>query len=105
MLFYPLLPNHPLNHSHNGINHQHEQTRQSINPRVSPPPSNELTFSVLPRLTFTRFFNNSTLSDVIIKQIYKGETREYFAHKAVLCMNSRYFLRAFTGNFKVGNAN
>jgi hypothetical protein len=56
-------------------------------------------------LTLTRFFNNSTLSDVIIKQIYNGEAREYYAHKAVLCMNSKYFLRAFTGDFKVRKAN
>lgn len=37
----------------------------------------------------------------MIKQIYKGSTREYHAHKAVLCMESKYFLKAFTGNFKV----
>ncbi|KAH7067999.1 BTB/POZ protein, partial [Paraphoma chrysanthemicola] len=44
--------------------------------------------------------NNATLSDVIIKQIYKGKVREYYAHKAILCKESEYFLKAFTGNFK-----
>ncbi|KAF1359837.1 hypothetical protein EJ07DRAFT_42167, partial [Lizonia empirigonia] len=50
-------------------------------------------------------FNSPTLSDVTIKQITKGETREYHAHKAVLCMESRYFLKAFTGNFKEATDN
>lgn len=56
------------------------------------------------QLTLARFFNNPTLSDVVIKQTYNGETREYYAHKAVLCMNSEYFLRAFTGDFMVRDA-
>lgn len=56
------------------------------------------------QLTLTRFFNNPSLSDVVIKQIYNGETREYYAHKAVLCMNSEYFIRAFTGEFMVRDA-
>ncbi|KAB2110314.1 hypothetical protein AG0111_0g1018 [Alternaria gaisen] len=45
-------------------------------------------------------FNNPTLSDVKIKQVYEGKTREYHAHKVVLCLASSYFLNAFTGNFK-----
>ncbi|KAI4938792.1 uncharacterized protein J4E92_000073 [Alternaria infectoria] len=45
-------------------------------------------------------FNNPALSDVKIKQIHEGHTREYYAHKAVLCLESDYFLNAFTGNFK-----
>jgi hypothetical protein len=46
-------------------------------------------------------FNNLKLSDVTIKQIYNGETREYYAHKAVLCMTSECFLGMFMGDFKV----
>ncbi|RYN44530.1 hypothetical protein AA0114_g9949 [Alternaria tenuissima] len=45
-------------------------------------------------------FNNPTLSDVKIKQVYEGKMREYHAHKAVLCLASGYFLNAFTGSFK-----
>jgi hypothetical protein len=41
------------------------------------------------------------LSDVILKQTCNGSTREYFAHKAVLCGQSAYFMKAFCGNFKV----
>ncbi|KAI4624429.1 hypothetical protein J4E83_004103 [Alternaria metachromatica] len=48
-----------------------------------------------------QLFNNPALSDVKIKQIHKGQTREYYAHKAVLCLESKYFLNAFTGHFKV----
>ncbi|KAI4638712.1 hypothetical protein J4E93_009740 [Alternaria ventricosa] len=47
-----------------------------------------------------KLFNNPALSDVKIKQIHEGHTREYYAHKAVLCLESNYFLNAFTGNFK-----
>ena len=46
-------------------------------------------------------FNNPTLSDVKIKQVYEGKMREYHAHKAVLCLESGYFLNAFTGGFRV----
>jgi hypothetical protein len=38
---------------------------------------------------------------VKIKQIYNGETREYYGHKAILCFQSGYFMKAFTGHFKV----
>ena len=55
-----------------------------------------------PRLTLASLFNNPVLSDVTIKQIYKGKVREYHAHKAILCADSSYFLKAFTGNFRVG---
>ncbi|CAN9203102.1 unnamed protein product [Alternaria sp. RS040] len=48
----------------------------------------------------TSLFNNPTLSDVKIRQIYKGKVTEYFAHKAVLCAHSKWFLKAFTGKFK-----
>jgi hypothetical protein len=48
-----------------------------------------------------RLFNNPALSDVTIKQIYVDQVREYHAHKAVLCMESEYFLNMFTGKFKV----
>lgn len=50
-----------------------------------------------------RLFNDPTLSDVKIKQTYRGKTREYFAHKATLCGQSGYFMRAFTGGFKVSS--
>lgn len=52
-------------------------------------------------MILSRLFNNPALSDVKIKQIYNGKTREYFAHKAILCKESEYFMNAFTGNFKV----
>jgi len=34
-----------------------------------------------------RLFNDPKLSDVKIKQIYNGQTREYYAHKAVFCIS------------------
>ncbi|KAF2000823.1 hypothetical protein P154DRAFT_563001 [Amniculicola lignicola CBS 123094] len=45
-------------------------------------------------------FNNPTLSDIKIKQTYNDKTREYHAHKSVLCLHSTYFLKAFTGNYR-----
>jgi hypothetical protein len=47
-------------------------------------------------------FNNAMLSDITIRQIYNGETKDYYAHKAVLCTHSKWFLKAFTGDFKAG---
>ncbi|KAF2799325.1 hypothetical protein K505DRAFT_294799 [Melanomma pulvis-pyrius CBS 109.77] len=47
-----------------------------------------------------QLFNNPTLSDIRIKQICKGKTREYYAHKAILCKESDYFMNAFTGSFQ-----
>jgi hypothetical protein len=52
-------------------------------------------------LTTFRLYNSRVPSDVILKQIFNGQAREYHAHNAVLCMESRCFVRAFTGNFKV----
>jgi len=52
-------------------------------------------------LNLSRLFNDPTLSDVKIKQICKGKTREYFGHKAILCTQSDFFMKAFTGGFKV----
>jgi hypothetical protein len=53
-------------------------------------------------LTTSRLFKNPTLSDVTVKQISTyGTVREYYTHKMVLCMESRFFHRAFRGNFKV----
>jgi hypothetical protein len=52
---------------------------------------------------FRSLFNNTTLSDVTIKQICNGQVREYHAHKAILCMESKYFLNMFTSNFKVSS--
>jgi hypothetical protein len=49
-------------------------------------------------------FNNPVLSDVTIRQIHNGETKDYYAHKAVLCTHSRWFLKALTGDFKAGQA-
>jgi hypothetical protein len=37
-------------------------------------------------------FNNAMLSDITIRQIYNGETKDY----------SKWFLKAFTGDFKAG---
>ncbi|KAF1939412.1 hypothetical protein EJ02DRAFT_457009 [Clathrospora elynae] len=45
-------------------------------------------------------FNNPTLSDVKLKQIYQGKVREYYAHKAILCKESAFFLKAFTGKIR-----
>jgi len=51
------------------------------------------------------FFNNPLFSDVIIKQKYQSEgrtqTREYYAHKAVLCMKSKFFLKQFSETLDV----
>jgi hypothetical protein len=59
-------------------------------------------FSIVTLLTrHSSLFNDPVLSDVKIKQICNGKTREYHAHKAILCAQSSYFLNAFTGNFKV----
>ncbi|KAF1965183.1 hypothetical protein BU23DRAFT_390900, partial [Bimuria novae-zelandiae CBS 107.79] len=44
--------------------------------------------------------NNPTLSDVKIKQHYKGKVWEYHGHKAILARGSQFFSNAFTGNFK-----
>ena len=49
-----------------------------------------------------RLFNNYALSDITLKQINKDTTREYYAHRAILCKESGFFLKAFTGTFKVG---
>ncbi|KAJ4409251.1 hypothetical protein N0V91_002607 [Didymella pomorum] len=50
----------------------------------------------------TELFKNPTLSDVTVKQISTyGTVREYYTHKMVLCMESRFFHRAFRGNFKI----
>lgn len=54
------------------------------------------------QLTLASLFNNPLFSDVKIKQVCDGKVREYFAHKAILCAENRYFLKLFTSNFKVG---
>jgi hypothetical protein len=46
-------------------------------------------------------FNNPLFSDITIKQTWKGASKEYYAHKAILSINSRWFHNAFTGNFAV----
>ncbi|KAF2123119.1 BTB/POZ protein [Lophiotrema nucula] len=55
-------------------------------------------------MSSSSLFNDPTFSDITIHQIYKGETRKYAAHKAILSMRSDYFKRAFTGNFKEATA-
>ncbi|KAG9204252.1 hypothetical protein G6514_001325 [Epicoccum nigrum] len=46
-------------------------------------------------------YNNPLLSDVKIRQISRaGQVREYYAHKAILSGESRYFMAAFTGQFR-----
>ncbi|KAF2123058.1 hypothetical protein BDV96DRAFT_639606 [Lophiotrema nucula] len=50
-------------------------------------------------------YNKQTLSDVKIKQTNYGKTLEYYAHKAVLCGQSEYFMQAFTGSFKEASEN
>ncbi|KAF2123010.1 hypothetical protein BDV96DRAFT_639561 [Lophiotrema nucula] len=45
-------------------------------------------------------FNDSTLSDVKIKQSKGDAVKEYHAHKAILRSQSNYFRKAFTGSFK-----
>ncbi|KAF2686968.1 POZ domain-containing protein [Lentithecium fluviatile CBS 122367] len=45
-------------------------------------------------------FNNPFLSDVTIHQIFNGQSKEYHAHKAVLCAHSEYFMRMFSGSFQ-----
>jgi hypothetical protein len=52
-----------------------------------------------PTLVCSRLYNNPALSNVKIKQIFNGKVREYHAHKAVLCLESEYFLNMFTGAF------
>ncbi|KAF1849528.1 uncharacterized protein K460DRAFT_429052 [Cucurbitaria berberidis CBS 394.84] len=44
-------------------------------------------------------FNDATFSDIKILQIYNGRTKEYHAHKAVLCGHSGWFMKALTGPF------
>jgi hypothetical protein len=41
-------------------------------------------------------FNSPTL--------FNGKIREYYSHKAVLCMASEYFLNMFTGDFMVSRS-
>ncbi|KAF2643831.1 hypothetical protein P280DRAFT_546719 [Massarina eburnea CBS 473.64] len=50
-------------------------------------------------------FNNPVLSDVKLNQVYDGNSRVYHAHKAILCKESTYFMKAFTGNFQEATDN
>lgn len=52
-------------------------------------------------LTVDSLFNNSFLSDITIRQVCDDSSKDYYAHKAVLCAHSEYFMRMFSGNFKV----
>ncbi|KAI4921243.1 uncharacterized protein J4E92_008232 [Alternaria infectoria] len=49
-------------------------------------------------------YNDPTFSDIKIRQIYKGQVKEYEAHKAVLCAHSGWFMAALTGRFKEASA-
>ncbi|KAI4690239.1 uncharacterized protein J4E84_004423 [Alternaria hordeiaustralica] len=49
-------------------------------------------------------YNDPTFSDIKIRQIYKGKVKEYWAHKAVLCAHSGWFMAALTGQFKEASA-
>jgi hypothetical protein len=48
-----------------------------------------------------RLFNNPLLSDITIRQTCNGVTKMYHAHRPILASHSDWFMRAFTGNFKV----
>ncbi|KAF2029217.1 hypothetical protein EK21DRAFT_26386, partial [Setomelanomma holmii] len=50
-------------------------------------------------------FNDSTFSVIKIRQTCNGKSKEYFAHKAVLCGRSEWFMKAFTGPFKEATEN
>ncbi|ORX95867.1 hypothetical protein BCR34DRAFT_579014 [Clohesyomyces aquaticus] len=45
-------------------------------------------------------FNDPTFSDIKIHQICNGATKEYHAHRAILCEASGFLRKAFMGNFK-----
>ncbi|KAI4676464.1 uncharacterized protein J4E88_007382 [Alternaria novae-zelandiae] len=49
-------------------------------------------------------YNDPTFSDIKIRQIYKGQVKEYVAHKAVLCAHSGWFMAALTGRFMEASA-
>jgi hypothetical protein len=68
-------------------------TTKYVYPNATPDTGEELT-------TF-RLFNNPVLSDVTIRQTFKGVSKEYHAHKQILSNQSDWFLKAFTGKFKV----
>ncbi|KAL5119600.1 hypothetical protein ACEQ8H_002446 [Pleosporales sp. CAS-2024a] len=44
-------------------------------------------------------FNNPIFSDIKIIHHHKGATKEYVAHRAILCARSEWFLKALTGSF------
>ena len=67
----------------------------SLQPRMASTVNSILTCPVL------RLYNDPTFSDIKIRQIYKGQVKEYAAHKAVLCAHSGWFMAALTGRFKV----
>jgi hypothetical protein len=56
---------------------------------------------VLFELILCSMFNSPFLSDVKIRQTYYGATKECYAHKAVLCIHSKWFQKAFAGSFMV----
>ncbi|OSS51423.1 hypothetical protein B5807_03217 [Epicoccum nigrum] len=60
----------------------------------------DMTFVQVMNLSLS-LYNNSLLSDVKIRHIFRaGEVREYYAHKAILSGESRYFMAAFTVQFR-----
>ncbi|KAF2452022.1 hypothetical protein P171DRAFT_16702 [Karstenula rhodostoma CBS 690.94] len=50
-------------------------------------------------------FNNPAFSNVKIKLHYNGSVHEYHAHTMILASGSRFFLNAFTGQFKEASEN
>lgn len=40
-------------------------------------------------------------SDIKVRNVYKGEVKEYYAHKAILCSQSKWFMKVLSGIFKV----
>ncbi|KAF2278772.1 uncharacterized protein EI97DRAFT_413599 [Westerdykella ornata] len=45
-------------------------------------------------------YNSPTLSDVTVRQISGGKSKDYKLHKAILASQSKWFYNAFCGNFK-----
>ncbi|KAE8833852.1 hypothetical protein PTNB85_03775 [Pyrenophora teres f. teres] len=49
-------------------------------------------------------FNDFTFSDIKIRQICNGKTKEYYSHRVILCRRSAYFRKALMGSFKEASA-
>ncbi|KAF2000824.1 hypothetical protein P154DRAFT_575535 [Amniculicola lignicola CBS 123094] len=60
--------------------------------------------STSPGLDAPGLFNNPALSDIKLIQVWKGQKKEYHAHRQILAGQSQYFRNAFAGNFKEATA-